>query len=312
MRLCVRSCESGRDRRRWGRGQRDDVVLYAHRRIASHLEITDFEEHPQHCSLCVHCKRRSDCYSIEVSPCAVRIAPNPVITSHCVRVIEISAFPIRLDKYQSHLSSSSFSLWPPVPLASMSLNQHILRAWAVLEERELARALYARRVSGDGNAHEQVYYSTQIARERHNRDANRYSNVLPYDRAVVGAGDGQEYINASVVVAAGTWWVAAQVSWQCGLAVVRCYDGHAPSPSLSVSLWVSLIADIRRRCPTTLQPSSAPFSIAGPAPRHYWPTSRRRGRTMPFSFSSRGGRSAGSPRPTHTCRELLPPLGALP
>lgn len=75
----------------------------------------------------------------------------------------------------------------------------------------MARALYARQLGG-GNSPEHIFYRTSIARARGNRDANRYSNVLPYDRTLVGAGDGGEYINASVVVSAGMWWVAAQVS----------------------------------------------------------------------------------------------------
>jgi protein tyrosine phosphatase len=85
--------------------------------------------------------------------------------------------------------------------------QHIARAWSALEERELSRAMYARQL---GAAPEQVYYSTRIARARPNAAANRYSNVLPYDRATVATEEGA-YVNASVVRAGGEWWVAAQV-----------------------------------------------------------------------------------------------------
>ncbi|BEI81212.1 hypothetical protein CcaverHIS002_0203720 [Cutaneotrichosporon cavernicola] len=88
----------------------------------------------------------------------------------------------------------------------MSQRSHMNRAWAALEERELLRALYARQL---GAAPEQIFYSTRAARLRSNAAANRYSNVLPYDRAVVTSNEGA-YVNASVVRAGGEWWVAAQ------------------------------------------------------------------------------------------------------
>lgn len=95
---------------------------------------------------------------------------------------------------------------------------HLARTWAALDERELVRSLYAREVNErgggggyGGHAPELVFYSTRVAQAAENRDANRYSNVLPYDRTLVGSGEG-EYVNASVVVADGMWWVAAQVS----------------------------------------------------------------------------------------------------
>lgn len=111
---------------------------------------------------------------------------------------------------QTHLSSLTI---PPI---ATDMPPNLARTWAALEEREVVRALYAREAGvpvGQGRARaapELIYYSTLVARANGNREANRYSNVLPYDRTLV-APDG-EYVNASVVVAGSMWWVAAQVS----------------------------------------------------------------------------------------------------
>ncbi|GMK57063.1 hypothetical protein CspeluHIS016_0309030 [Cutaneotrichosporon spelunceum] len=90
----------------------------------------------------------------------------------------------------------------------MSQRNHSLnRAWSALETRELSRAVYARGAGPEGPA--QAFYSTRAARARPNASVNRYSNVLPYDRAAVTLAPG-DYVNASVVRAGTEWWVAAQ------------------------------------------------------------------------------------------------------
>lgn len=84
------------------------------------------------------------------------------------------------------------------------------RVWEALQERERARAYFSR-LSVEGGRYpspESVFYSTRDSRSE--RERNRYSDVLAYDRTAVRV-EGR-YLNASVVLDnIGNWWVAAQV-----------------------------------------------------------------------------------------------------
>lgn len=83
----------------------------------------------------------------------------------------------------------------------------IQQTWEVLAERERARMALSNTKRPETTAEKFYAVSGSI----NNRAANRYSNILAYDRtAVIVEG---EYLNANVVKDSnGKWWVASQVS----------------------------------------------------------------------------------------------------
>jgi hypothetical protein len=92
------------------------------------------------------------------------------------------------------------------------------------------------------------YYSVRSASEKENISANRYANILPYDRNAITIGG--RHIGASWVkeTEGGAWWIASQVSHEessdfrtrpkgywVDLSTLLCARLHSPIPSRTSS-----------------------------------------------------------------------------
>lgn len=100
-----------------------------------------------------------------------------------------------------------------------------ISVFSTLAVRDSQRRQCSLRPNSHYRSPEDVFYS--VANSVRNKEDNRYSDILSYDRTSVIVGD-KGYLNANIVCSGGYWWVAAQVSTSSELLI-----------SLEVDCWLS-------------------------------------------------------------------------